>query len=307
VDRADHEAAGRGVRRLNGPDRYARRLRGAVSGRTVLLTGASSGIGRAFAHQLAEAGARLILVARDAARLERTLAEVRALGATAVAIRADLADPAEVRGLVAELERGAETVDVLVNNAGLSIRRPVERSLDRPEDFERLLSVNYLGPLRLVLALLPGMLERGRGHIVDVSTIGVQTGAPNFSGYVASKAALDHFARALMLELGRRPIRITTVHMPLVRTPMIEATAVYEAFPALAAQQAARRIGRALIRRPVRISPRWSTLLELLHAVAPETVRRTFALLHDPVHRVLARRAQARRQRSHRPGAQEEH
>jgi len=285
--------------------RYAERLRGAVAGRTVLITGASSGIGRALAHQVAQAGGRLILVARDAARLERTLAEVQALGASAVAMRADLADPAQVRGLVAALER--EAVDVLVNNAGLSIRRPVERSLDRPEDFERLIAVNYLGPLVLTLGVLPGMLERDRGHIVCVSSIGVQAGAPNFSGYVASKAAMDHFARALLLELGRRPIRVTTVYLPLVRTPMIEATAIYEAFPALEAQQAARRIGKALIERPVRLAPAWTTALELLHTLAPETMRRTFALLHDPVHRFLARRAKARKAGSHRPGAQEEH
>jgi len=285
--------------------RYAERLRDAVAGRTVLITGASSGIGRALAHQVAQAGGRLILVARDAARLERTLAEVQALGASAVAMRADLADPAQVRGLVAALER--EAVDVLVNNAGLSIRRPVERSLDRPEDFERLIAVNYLGPLVLTLGVLPGMLERDRGHIVCVSSIGVQAGAPNFSGYVASKAAMDHFARALLLELGRRPIRVTTVYLPLVRTPMIEATAIYEAFPALEAQQAARRIGKALIERPVRLAPAWTTALELLHTLAPETMRRTFALLHDPVHRFLARRAKARKAGSHRPGAQEEH
>ena len=285
--------------------RYEERLRGAVAGRTVLITGASSGIGRALAHQVAQAGGRLILVARDAARLERTLAEVRGHGADAVAMRADLADPAQVRGLVAALER--EAVDVLVNNAGLSIRRPVERSLDRPEDFERLIAVNYLGPLVLTLGVLPGMLARNRGHIVAVSSIGVQAGAPNFSGYVASKAAMDHFARALLLELGRRPIRVTTVYLPLVRTPMIEATAIYEAFPALEAQQAARRIGKALIERPVRLAPAWTTALELLHTLAPETMRRTFALLHDPVHRFLARRAKARRARSHRPGTQEEH
>lgn len=286
---------------------YAERLRGAVAGRTVLITGASSGIGRALAHQLAEAGAHLVLVARDAARLERTLAEVRGLGARAEALRADLAEPVQVRELLGALARAPEPVEVLVNNAGLSIRRPVEASLDRPEDFERPLAVNYIGPLALTLGLLPGMLARGRGHIVNVSSIGVQAGAPNFAGYVASKAAMDHFARSLMLELGRRPVRVSTVVLPLVRTPMIEATTIYEDFPALDAQQAARRIGKALIERPVRLAPAWSTALELLHTLAPGSMRHTFALLHDPVHRWLARRAQARRARSHRPGTQEEH
>jgi short-subunit dehydrogenase len=284
--------------------RYEARLARAVSGRTVLVTGASSGIGRALAHQLAEAGARLILVARDAARLERTLAEVRERGAEGVALRADLAERADVDALLQAL-RG-EAVDVLVNNAGRSIRRSVESSQGRPEDYERLVAVNYLGPLTLTLGLLPGMLARGRGHVVDVSTIGVQAGAPNFSGYVASKAALDHFARSLLLELGRGPVRVTTVNMPLVRTPMIEATEIYERFPALEAQQAARRIGRALIRRPVRVAPVWSTALELLHVLAPGLMRDVFALLHDRVHRLLAKRSRPRAA-SHRPGAEEEH
>jgi NAD(P)-dependent dehydrogenase (short-subunit alcohol dehydrogenase family) len=285
--------------------RYEARLARAVAGRTVLVTGASSGIGRALAHQLAEAGARLVLVARDSARLERTCREVRARGASARAFRTDLADRAEVRALVDALR--AEAVDVLVNNAGHSIRRSVERSTGRPEDYERLVAVNYLGPLALTLALLPGMVGRGRGHVVNVSTIGVQTGAPNFSGYVASKAALDHFARSLLLELGRGPVRVTTVNMPLVRTPMIEATEIYEGFPALEAQQAARRIGRALIRRPVRVAPVWTTALELFHVLAPGLLRDVFALLHDPVHRALARRAKPRGARSHGPGAEEEH
>jgi NAD(P)-dependent dehydrogenase (short-subunit alcohol dehydrogenase family) len=285
--------------------RYEARLARAVAGRTVLVTGASSGIGRALAHQLAEAGARLVLVARDPARLERTLAEVRERGAEGLALRADLADRADVRALLEAL-RG-EAVDVLVNNAGLSIRRSVLRSLDRPEDYERLVAVNYLGPLALTLGLLPGMLARRRGHVVNVSTIGVQAGAPNFSGYVASKAALDHFARSLLLELGRGPVRVTTVNMPLVRTPMTLATEIYERFPALEAQQAARRIGRALIRRPVRVAPAWTTALELLHVLAPGPMRDVFALLHDPVHRLLARRAKPRALRSHRPGAEEEH
>jgi short-subunit dehydrogenase len=284
--------------------RYEARLARAVGGRTVLLTGASSGIGRALAHQLADAGARLVLVARDAARLERTLAEVRERGAGGVALRADLADREEVRRLQGAL-RG-EAVDVLVNNAGLSIRRTVARSLERPEDYERLLAVNTLGPIALTLGLLPGMLARGRGHVVNVSTIGVQAGAPNFSGYVASKAALDHFARSLMLELGRGPVRVTTVIMPLVRTPMIDPE-VYERFPALGAQQAARRIGRALIRRPVRVAPWWSTALELGHVLAPGLMRHVFALLHDRFHRLLARRAPPRAAASDRPGAEEEH
>jgi short-subunit dehydrogenase len=284
--------------------RYEARLARAVGGRTVLVTGASSGIGRALVHQLAEAGARLALVAREPARLERTLHEARERGAAGVALPADLADRAEVQRLLDAL-RG-ETIDALVNNAGLSIRRTVERSTGRLEDYERLLAVNTLGPIALTLGLLPGMLARGRGHVVNVSSIGVQAGAPNFSGYVASKAALDHFARSLMLELGRSPVRVTTVILPLVRTPMIDPD-VYERFPALGAQEAARRIGRALIRRPVRIAPWWSTALELGHVVAPGLMREVFALLHDRFHRAFAGRRKPRAAASDRPGPEEEH
>ena len=282
--------------------RYEARLARTVGGRTVLVTGASSGIGRALAHQLAEAGARVILVARDEARLERALAEVRERGAAGLALRADLSGPAEVARLVDAL--AAEAVDVLVNNAGMSIRRRVEQSFDRAGDYTRLVEVNYLGPLALTLGLLPGMLARGRGQVVNVSTIGVQAGAPNFSAYVASKGALDQFARSLMLELCRSPVRVTTVILPLVRTPMTRATEAFEGFPALDAQHAARRIGGALIRRPVRVAPAWSTALELGHVLAPGLMRHVFALLHDRGLRWLGRRTPPR---SHRPGAEEEH
>ena len=177
-----------------------------------------------------------------------------------------------------------------MNNAGLSIRRPVVQSLGRLEDFRRTLAVNYEMPATLSMRLLPRMLERGSGHIVNVSTIGVQTGAPNFPAYVASKAALDHFARALRLELGRRPVAITTVHMPLVRTPMLAPSKIYDSFPALSAARAARKIGWAVIRRPLRVAPRWATLVEVLHAGAPTLVAWAFDTLHEPFHRFMARR-----------------
>jgi NAD(P)-dependent dehydrogenase (short-subunit alcohol dehydrogenase family) len=179
---------------------------------------------------------------------------------------------------------------VLVNNAGASLRRPVERSLDRADDFRRLVEVNYLGPLALTLGLLPAMLERGRGHVVVVSTIGVQTGAPNFSAYVAAKAAMDHFARTLALEPGGRRIAVTTLHLPLVHTPMLAPTGLYERWPALAVEEAAHRIGWALIRRPARVAPRWATGVELLHTLAPGLMRRAFARWHDPMNRWLGRR-----------------
>jgi NAD(P)-dependent dehydrogenase (short-subunit alcohol dehydrogenase family) len=215
----------------------------------------------------------------------RVREEVEALGPSPLVLSADRGDRAQIPKLVAELQLRLGRVDALINNAAISLRRSVEQSLERADDFARLVEVNYLGPVALTLGLLGAMLERGRGHIVNVSTIGVQTGAPNFAAYVASKAAMDHFARALALELGRRRISVTTVYMPLVRTPMLDRSRIYAAWPALQADKAARRIGRALIRGPVRVAPRWTSGVELLHTLAPGLMRAAFARLHDPVHR----------------------
>lgn len=270
------------------------RLREALRGRRVLLTGASSGIGRAFALQAAAAGGELVLVARRADELAQVAAECARRGGRARARACDLADVAAARQLAETVLREDGPVDVLVNNAGSSIRRP---ALDyKPGDVERLAAVDYLGPAALTLALLPAMVARGAGHVVMVSTIGTQTGAPNFAAYVAAKAAGDHFARSLRLELGGRGIAVTTIHMPLVRTPMLAPSRIYEMFPALTEARAARRIGRAVVRRPLRVAPRWSTGLELLHVLAPGLLQRVFTWGHDPLHRRLARRL-ARRDR----------
>jgi len=252
------------------------------------VTGASSGIGRAFALQAARAGADAILVARRADELARVAEECARLGGRAEARIADLGDVAASRALAQAVLAERGPVDVLVNNAGSSLRRAVAEHA--VEQVERLAAVNYLGPMALTLGLLPGMLARGAGHVVQVSTIGVQTGAPNFAGYVAAKAAADHFMRTLRLELGGRGIAVTTVHMPLVRTPMIAPSRIYEAFPALAVEAAARRIGRAIVKRPTRIAPHWATALEVLHAVAPGLVQRLFTLGHDPFHAWMRRR-----------------
>jgi NAD(P)-dependent dehydrogenase (short-subunit alcohol dehydrogenase family) len=278
------------------------RLRAALGGRRLLLTGASSGIGRAFALQAAAAGADLVLVARRADELARVVEECGRLGGRARARPADLADPAAARRLAETVLREDGPVDVLVHNAGSSIRRPLLAY--RPDDVERLAAVNYLGPAALTLALLPALLARSGGHVVLVSTIGTQTGAPNFAAYVAAKAAAEHFARSLRLELGGRGLAVTTIHMPLVRTPMIAPSRIYEMFPALTPERAARRIGRAIVRRPVRVAPRWSTALELLQVGAPGLLQRVFARGHDPLHALLGRRlarrdrAQARREDS---------
>lgn len=268
--------------------RYLARLGEALRGRRVLVTGASSGIGRSFVLQAARAGADLILVARREAELERVASECVRLGGRARIRSTDLSDVEACRRLAEAVLRDDGPVDILVNNAGHSIRRSVVDH--EPGDLARSMAINYLGPMTLTLGLLPGMLARGGGHVVQISTIGVQTGAPNFAAYVAAKAASDHFARTLRLELGARGIAVTTVHVPLVRTAMLAPTRIYDAFPALRADTAARRIGWAVIKRPMRVAPRWATLLEVMHAVAPGLLQRVFTRWHEPLHRALARR-----------------
>jgi NAD(P)-dependent dehydrogenase (short-subunit alcohol dehydrogenase family) len=163
-------------------------------------------------------------------------------------------------------------VDILVNNAGRSIRRSIELSYDRMHDFERTMQLNYFGALKLILALLPGMRERGHGHIINISSIGVQTNTPRFSAYVASKAALDAFSRCIASEVRDDGVHITTIHMPLVRTPMIAPTKMYRAFPALTPDQAADLICHAIVDRPKRVATRLGSMGEIAYAVAPGSV-----------------------------------
>jgi short-subunit dehydrogenase len=275
-------------RRARAEERYLARLREALRGRRILVTGASSGIGRAFALQVARAGADAVLVARRGEELERVAAECARLGGSARIHAADLSNAEESHRLAETVLREDGRVDVLVNNAGRSIRRSVVDY--KAEDLERLMAVNYLGPMALTLGLLPEMLERGDGHVVQVSSIGVQTGAPNFAAYVAAKAASDHFARSLRLELGGRGIDVTTIQLPLVRTAMLAPSRIYEAFPALDTERAARRIGWAVVKRPIRVAPRWATLLEVVHAVAPGLLQWVFTRGHEPFHALMRRR-----------------
>ncbi len=268
--------------------RYRQRLAQALRNQRILITGASSGIGREFALQVARAGANAILVARNRDELDRLAAECERLGGRARVRVADLSDVIECRRLAATVLREDGAVDVLVNNAGRSIRRPIMEC--KPDDFEDLMAVNYFGPLALTLGLIPAMLERSRGHVIQISTIGVQTGAPNFAAYVAAKAAAEHFARALRLELGNRGIDVTTIQMPLVRTPMLAPTRIYSAFPALDVERAARKIGWAVVKRPARLAPLWSSVLAVLHAVAPGLLQWFFDRLHDPFHEWMGRR-----------------
>jgi NAD(P)-dependent dehydrogenase (short-subunit alcohol dehydrogenase family) len=248
---------------------HRRSLERAVRGKVALVTGASSGIGRATALKLGAAGARVVLVARSADRLEEVRRHVEHAGGTATAIPTDLTDAESVARLCRTVAQELGAVDVLVNNAGRSIRRSLSISHDRFHDFERTMQVNYFGAVRLILGLLPAMRARGQGHIVNVSSIGVQVGPPRFAAYVASKAALDGFSRCAAPELMGDGIDLTTVYMPLVKTDMSAPTRLYDSFSAITAAQAADMICDAIVRRPRQVSTLTGVMGQLTAGIAP--------------------------------------
>jgi NAD(P)-dependent dehydrogenase (short-subunit alcohol dehydrogenase family) len=257
------------------PDLFKdRSLSGAIGGKVVLITGASSGIGKAAAVRCGEAGAEVLLVARTPEKLEETKAEVEEAGGTAHIYQCDLSDLDDVERMAKEVLDQHERVDILVNNAGRSIRRSIENSYDRFHDFERTMQLNYFGALRLIISLLPSMRKRSRGrkggHIINISSIGVQTNTPRFSAYVASKAALDAWSRCVASEVVDDGVNITTIHMPLVRTPMIAPTKMYDAFPTITPDQAAEMITNAMITKPKKVATRLGNFGELLYNVAPK-------------------------------------
>jgi NAD(P)-dependent dehydrogenase (short-subunit alcohol dehydrogenase family) len=250
-------------------------LTSAVEGRLVLITGASSGIGAAAAERIGAAGARVVLVARTQEKLEEVAEAVRSgaaqagSGGEAHVFPCDLNDSDDIDRMAAELQAELGVPDVLVNNAGRSIRRSVRRSYDRFHDYQRTMQLNYFGAVKLILDVLPGMRERGSGHIINVSTMGLQTNTPRYSAYLASKAALDAFSRSIGPEIIDDGVHITTIYMPLVRTPMIAPTKLYDRFPALSPEDAGGLIAEAIQRRPKRITTTLGTLGQLGYAVAP--------------------------------------
>ena len=240
------------------------RLRAAVDGKTVLITGASFGIGNATARLLAAAGAKVLLVARSQEQLEFVAAEIRAQGGTAEVYAADLTDTAAVADLARRVIEAHGTVDVVVSNAGKSIRRSVALSYDRFHDYERTLGVNYLGPIRLLLALLPGMRQRGAGQLINVSTFGVRVPpGPRWGAYQASKAAFDTWFRSMGIEARTDGVSTTTLYLPLVYTRMSAPTPSLRGLPGLYPEQAAGLIARAIVRKPQVIAPWWLTPTEL--------------------------------------------
>jgi NAD(P)-dependent dehydrogenase (short-subunit alcohol dehydrogenase family) len=244
-----------------------------LGGKRILLTGASSGIGEAGAEQLARHGATVVVVARRQDRLDALAERITTAGGTAISIACDISDMDTVDALVADVEKRLGGIDILINNAGRSIRRSLAESLERWHDVERTMVLNYYAPLRLIRGLAPGMLERGDGHIINVSTWGVLSEAsPLFSVYNASKAALSAVSRVSETEWGPRGVHSTTLYYPLVATPMIAPTKAYEGLPALTSEEAAEWMVTAARRRPVRIAPRMAIAARALDIVGPRFV-----------------------------------
>ncbi len=255
------------------PDLFKdRSLSAAVNGRTVVITGASSGIGKAAAVKIARAGGIPLLVARGEEKLVETKDEIEAAGGAAYVYTCDLSDMDAIDGLVERMLADHASIDMVVNNAGRSIRRSLALSLDRFHDYERTMQLNYFGAIKLVMALLPHFKERRFGHVVNVSSIGVQTNPPRFSAYVASKAALDAWTRVVSSELIGENITFTTIHMPLVRTPMIAPTKIYDSFPTISPDEAGDMICEAIRRKPKSINTRLGTFGEVAYALAPKAV-----------------------------------
>ncbi|MBA4023672.1 MAG: short chain dehydrogenase [Gordonia sp.] len=249
----------------------------ALSGKTVVITGASSGIGLVTAVKVAKAGGIPILVARGLDKLEATKDLIEGQGGTAYAYGCDLSDLDAIDALTKQLGDDFDHIDFIVNNAGRSIRRSLKLSEDRFHDFERTMQLNYFGAIRLVIGLLPTMRAQGGGHIVNVSSIGVQTNPPRFSAYVASKAALDSWSNVVSSELVGDGISFTGIHMPLVRTPMIAPTKLYDRFPTISPGQAADKVITALVDRPHEINTALGNLGSVAHTVTPKLA---FRILH---------------------------
>jgi NAD(P)-dependent dehydrogenase (short-subunit alcohol dehydrogenase family) len=254
--------------------------REALEGKYVVITGASSGIGKVTALKVAQCGGIPVLVARGRDKLEDTRAAIARRGGQAHVFACDLSDLDAIDTLCKEITEELPSIDFVVNNAGRSIRRSLKLSHDRFHDFERTMQLNYFGAIRLVMGLLPAMRTQKRGHVVNVSSIGVQTNPPRFSAYVASKAALDSWSNVVASELVGDGITFTGIHMPLVRTPMIAPTKIYDKFPTISPAQAADLVIRAMVERPHEINTALGNAGAIAHTIAPKLAFRVLNMAY---------------------------
>jgi NAD(P)-dependent dehydrogenase (short-subunit alcohol dehydrogenase family) len=262
-----------------------RTLHDAVDGKIVLITGGSSGIGEAAAKNIARAGGEVILVARTREKLEEVADGIRAAGGTAHVYPCDLTDMDAIAEMADKVLADLRRVDILINNAGRSIRRSLELSYDRIHDYQRTMQLNYLGGVQLILKFIPGMRERGFGQVINLSSAGVQARAPRFGAYIASKAALDTLCDSLQAEVVPDGIRFTTVYMTLVKTPMISPTKLYDNFPTLCPDQAAAVLADAIVHRPRRLSSPFGQFASVADAINPTVMdyvrNRAFTMFDD--------------------------
>jgi short-subunit dehydrogenase len=244
-------------------------LKKAANGKVVLVTGASTGIGRSAAVKLAAAGAQVLVVARSEDLLDELVAEIGHAGGTAHAYRCDMTDLEQIDALVTKVLDRHGHVDVLINNAGMSIRRKVRHSVDRFHDFERPMHLNYFAAVRLTMGLLPTMVERENGQVINISSWAAMLHPARFSGYTASKAALEAWSDCVQGEVIDDGVVFTNVRMPLVRTPMITPTKLYSRMPALTMDQAGDVVCDAVVSRSRRVTPLVAAWAAFAESVSP--------------------------------------
>lgn len=243
-----------------------------IAGKIILLTGSSGGIGEQAAHQLARAGATVLLVARREDELQRVQRDIAAAGGRVHIYPCDLTDAADLEATAARILAAHPRIDVLVNNAARSIRRPIVEALDRLHDYERTMQINFFAAVNLTMKLVPRFLEQGSGQVVNISTMSTQVPIPLFSAYLASKSALESFSRSLSAELGDRGLAVTVVYFPMVRTGMSGKTAIYKHMRMMDAEKAAGWIVKAVDERPARVSSPVGTLGSVLLTALPGPV-----------------------------------
>lgn len=274
---------GKAVNTLVSPPRVSDqgRLRSAVSGKSVLVTGASYGLGEATAGKLAAAGATVLLVARSADKLDEVAASISAAGGRAIPYPTDLTDEAQITAMINQVTEKHGPLDIVVSNAAKSIRRSLRLQYDRPHDFQRTIDTNYLGPIRLLLGLLPPMQERGTGHIVNISSIGVRMlPTPRWGTYLASKGAFDLWLRSVAPELRAEGIDVTSVYMGLIHTRMSEPTPSLRRMPGMRPDEAADVVAKAIIERPRRVQPRWTLPGEIASVLLAPALERGAGLVY---------------------------
>lgn len=263
-----------------------------MSSKTIVITGASSGIGEAAAKALARQGAHVCLVARRKEELARVKSDIESEGGHASAYAADLSDPAAIDACCKAILDDHERLDVLINNAGRSIRRPIRESLDRFHDYERTMQLNYFGAVRMTLKLLPRFYKQRKGHIINVSSLSALVPTPYFSAYVASKCALDGFSRSIAAELVGHGITVTTINFPLVKTPMTAPTKIYRYLPQMNVEIAAQWIVDAVKNKPMRKTNLFGNTFGVITAALPGPTAKSFGLLFRVVGKRLQKRAE---------------